>query len=1153
MPSLKTILVIDDNVINRIVLSKILSESYVVLEAEDGQSAIEILNENADEIAAVMLDIVMPVMDGYDFLVCVRKDERYKSLPIIVMTNNNENENEIKALRLGAWDFVSKPYNAEIIKFRLKNAIDRSQLAAFTRLKYLAEYDVLTGIYNKHMFFDETRKMIDESKGETFVMFRMDIDRFQLVNSFFGTNVGDQLLLFIAKSICNFAYTCDKATYGRIESDIFCFCMLYDETSTAKLIKKIKNNLAEYNVNYDIVPSIGIYLIDNNEISVETMYNRATLAAKTCKGSYMRYYAFYDDSMGVAITREQEIINEMNFALENNQFQIYLQPKYNINNNFSCGAEVLVRWMHPQKGMMMPNEFIPVFERNGFITKLDLYVWEQACKCLRRWIDMGIESHPISVNVSRVNLYNKNIALILEELVEQYRLPPSLLNLEITESAYTDNPIAISETIANLQNYGFLIMMDDFGSGYSSLNILKDIPVDVLKIDMRFLSKTKIPGRGENIIASILRMAKWLDIPAIVEGVETAEQLEFLRSVGCDYVQGFYFARPMPVSEYENLCCAQMSNAKVAMDKIQNNYNYDDLFATNSEMTSFFGVTLQAAAIYEVTGDKIELIRINDVYYDLFGHDDMTQTRLNPIIRVDEKHRDSVINACYTCIKTEGVAECEYLRYSLDGKRLWVHNTLKYISKIGNKHILLGVLTDITLKREINIELQKYRDSLLSHRDDAHTILIVDDEEINRIILKKIFGDEYQFLDAENGEDAFKRLNENIDKIDLILLDIVMPKMDGKEFLKQKKQFPEFDSIPVIMITADDSQMQQVDTLALGANDYITKPFIPEVVIRRTKNVLQYNRRFKEMVREYNVISEQVKMDPMTGLFNRKSAETMIAQQLKYVSGIHAMIMLDIDNFKKINDTFGHAYGDKVILTVAKKIKSFFRKDDIVSRMGGDEFSVFISNIPSEKIAEDKAFKLCEEVSDIKIDGNSGTVSCSIGIVISSDENDTFEKLYQNADKALYSAKFGGRSTVSIYGKDSKNVFPKWINDAEGIINTISDGIYVCDKNTYELLYANDFICDFFKVDKKNYKNKKCYEVMMKRTEPCLFCSVSKLSKNRIYTRIFSMPNFSRIFLMRGKEINWNGISAHLEVAVDVTKLDNVNLSLEEALKSGKN
>ena len=320
-----------------------------------------------------------------------------------------------------------------------------------------------------------------------------------------------------------------------------------------KSFDKMRDILSRYPLDFDIVPIFGVYLIAGKKITPDHMYDRANLAAKHCKGNYIRNYAFYTRQMSQEIEKEQRIVNSMKSALENHEFVVFYQPKYGLSDNQIAGAEALVRWKHPERGMISPGEFIPVFERNGFITKLDYYVWEQTCIQLRKWMDEGKNPLPISVNLSRVSLYNKDIVNVICNLVDSYRIPRRLFQVELTESAYNTNPKAVQDMMQRLREEGFYILMDDFGSGYSSLNVLKDIVVDVLKMDMKFFAGDDREGRGENIMAAVIRMAKWLNMPVVAEGVERIEQVEFLRSIGCEYVQGYYFAKPMPVEEYEKL------------------------------------------------------------------------------------------------------------------------------------------------------------------------------------------------------------------------------------------------------------------------------------------------------------------------------------------------------------------------------------------------------------------------------------------------------------------------------------------------------------------------------------------------------------------------------------------------------------------------
>ena len=411
-----------------------------------------------------------------------------------------------------------------------------------------------------------------------------------------------------------------------MDADIFCFCVSYENTKElVESFDKMRDILSRYPLDFDIVPIFGVYLIAGKKITPDHMYDRANLAAKHCKGNYIRNYAFYTRQMSQEIEKEQRIVNSMKSALENHEFVVFYQPKYWLSDNQIAGAEALVRWKHPERGMISPGEFIPVFERNGFITKLDYYVWEQTCIQLRKWMDEGKNPLPISVNLSRVSLYNKDIVNVICNLVDSYRIPRRLFQAELTESAYNTNPKAVQDMMQRLREEGFYILMDDFGSGYSSLNVLKDIVVDVLKMDMKFFAGDDREGRGENIMAAVIRMAKWLNMPVVAEGVERIEQVEFLRSIGCEYVQGYYFAKPMPVEEYEKL---QFDRPHAERKKeTERLVDIDSLWTPASQLESLFLNAKQGVAVYEYGKEQIEIIRVNNAYYEVFGYQDISQKK----------------------------------------------------------------------------------------------------------------------------------------------------------------------------------------------------------------------------------------------------------------------------------------------------------------------------------------------------------------------------------------------------------------------------------------------------------------------------------------------------------------------------------------------
>ena len=836
------ILIIDNDNDSRALLKEFLSNDYIIAETDNVNDGLSFIKNNCRDVSLVLLDICIPNVDGFEFLKIINESPDWKHIPVVVTTGIVGTNVEKSALDMGAWDYLRKPYDSDIVKARIKNAIYRSQLSAFNELKYLAEYDNLTGLYNKKKFFDVTRLMLTCNSDKKFVFVKIEIDRSELMNAYFNSEVCDKLMIYVSKEIQRIYSGMSYCSFGRIESEVFCICHCYDESKILQLITDIRNVFSNFNPEYDVVPYLGLYVIEDNNLPINTIYNRATLAAGYSKGNYVKFYTLNNEKKSNAVLHEQEIINDMKGAIEGNQFDIYFQPKYSLKTNKPYGAEALVRWFHPKKGMITPGEFIPIFEKNGLISKLDFFVWEKACQYLRKWMDNGMNPYPISVNVSRVNMYNPKIVEIIKGITDKYDIPPSLLNLELTESAYVENPVTIKEVITKLQNYGFIILMDDFGSGYSSLNALKDISVDILKVDMKFLSNTDIPGRGDNILASVIRMAKWINLPVVVEGVETLEQTRFLKSIGCDFVQGFYFACPMPEDEYLKLI--DVSNEKDDFDEIklkitEKNTNLNELFDNNPNMEMIFGNVLQPIVIIEYSEEdkNIELLRVNEGYYDLFGTQDEAIKTKNVLSVIHESFRNSILEATDMAVKLCKITETEYIRTKNDGSGIWIRIRLQYIQKVGNKHILFGTLNDITTQKEIDLILNMYKKDISVVSEVKEKMLIVDDHSINRVILSSMFNDKYQIIEAEDGYDALRAMKEN-PGIDVIILDLIMPNMDGKEFMSIIKKNDKTADIPVIVITSDDSPESQMELITLGASDYIIKPFLKEIVLKRVDNVM---------------------------------------------------------------------------------------------------------------------------------------------------------------------------------------------------------------------------------------------------------------------------------------------------------------------------
>lgn len=416
---------------------------------------------------------------------------------------------------------------------------------------YLATYDELTGIYNKQAFYTKTKEMLLDNPDKNFDLLRINIERFKVLNDLFGESTGDKLLRYIGKFLKEI--NLPLCVSGRLYADNFVVCYEAGKGDSRRMIDTLQMVADSFAINNRTILSFGLYRIDDKTLPVSVMCDRANMALWKAKGNFKNPYCEYDEKMRQQVLKEQKIINAMEMAIQNKEFTLYLQPKYDIEKGTIIGAEALVRWISLENGFISPGDFIPVFENNGFVYEVDKFIWEESCRYLRKWLDEGREVHPISVNVSRIDLYDPKLVQHLVDLREKYQLPSQYLELEITESAYTEDPEQIITITRQLREAGFVILMDDFGTGYSSLNMLKDIQIDVLKLDMGFLKSSDYSAKGGNILTAILKMAESLKMQTIAEGVETKEQVEFLKSIGCKYVQGFYYSKPLPVGEFEKL------------------------------------------------------------------------------------------------------------------------------------------------------------------------------------------------------------------------------------------------------------------------------------------------------------------------------------------------------------------------------------------------------------------------------------------------------------------------------------------------------------------------------------------------------------------------------------------------------------------------
>ncbi len=419
----------------------------------------------------------------------------------------------------------------------------------FKEEQYRATHDYMTGLYNREGFFEAAREFVGNNADEQMYIIASNIKDFKLVNELFGTDKGDEVLKNLAGILDKSGHR--ECVTGRIAGDKFVKAMLKEDFDKQFLIDKMEAlcSLTEDGT-YKMHAYIGVYEVGDVNEPIQTMYDKANMAIDRIKGDYQQVVSFYDDSDMKRLMMEKNVVAEFDRAIENKEFLLHLQPQVD-HTGKALGAEALVRWQHPQRGLLYPDSFIGILERAGLIYKLDNYIWEASAQRLKVWKEAGLEQYHISVNISAKDFYYLDLYEVFTNLVKKYDINPARLNLEITETVIMSDVKMHMEVVDKLQKFGFHIEIDDFGSGYSSLNTLKDIKADVLKIDMLFLRDTENQARSKAILNSVISMAKTLNMPVITEGVETKNQVDFLSVMGCEMFQGYYFSKPVPVKEFE--------------------------------------------------------------------------------------------------------------------------------------------------------------------------------------------------------------------------------------------------------------------------------------------------------------------------------------------------------------------------------------------------------------------------------------------------------------------------------------------------------------------------------------------------------------------------------------------------------------------------
>lgn len=1013
-PNQLKVLIVDNAARTRNQLVNILSDGFLVLAAKNKNEAIKLVKDNIDDIFVAFININLPHQGVLDLVSYLKSDDISQYIYLIIVAESSENKDLMKAIDLGADDILLEPFLPSTIRRRIKTISYKGGITKLSdkessleaRLNAV-EIDYLTGIFTETAFDENVRDFLFKlgRTNKKFVYDRFDIENFTLFNDSYGRDEGNRVLMTIGQ-VCK-KYSGNGIFFGHRRADHFCAFMSKDIFETERVVDKVINESTGLLSEYDLRIKQGVYIVEDNRMDVEIMADKAAFAIRTIHSSQETPIAIYDSSMREKLVKDRFIVEEITNAIENKELVLYFQPQINYQTGRIVGAEALIRWMHPYKGLIMPNDFIPVLEENGLITKLDKYVWKQVADSLKRWKDLGYPLVPISVNLSRKDIYNKDIKSIpsyFKSITDENCIPPELIHVEITESSYMDNPKILIKLVNDFHKFGFQVEMDDFGSAYSSLNTLKDLYVDVIKLDLKFLSNASDQARAGNILTSVVRMANWLKTPVIAEGVETKEQADFLKSIGCAHMQGFLFSRPIPESIFVKELVNKKNYGESDVRFNQDIKGAEEFLTPSGQSTLIFNSFLGGAAIIEYYNEQIECLRINNQFFDTIdmNRSNKEEVRLHFLKLFDETGGQKVISVIQDSIKdhSEKSIVIKTLPLGLNRKSAWLSLRFRFLANNENRYILYLSVENITDTKELSVRNGELNERLTTIMDTVPGgIVYFQFSPVTKKLdllffnssMNKMFGYSIKQFRSLFGSDIFRAVHPD----------------DKEQLMSSFKE----------CLNTKEGTISQVFRHLCSDGKYIYVSFVGRTTVKCEKLMISgIVTNIDEMIKKQEKLENATDIDSLTGLFNKKYLFQKLPELInsKAPGEIDALLFSDIDDFKSINDEYGHLTGDKVLKAIGKSIlKTFDSEKMLMTRFGGDEFVFYLKNLDKKEDANKVAKRLQKLLLDIKIPEIKEEIRCSVGITYVTAKKNSFAKILEMADKALYNAKNGGKNSVS--------------------------------------------------------------------------------------------------------------------------------------------
>ena len=1028
----RLILVVEDEEVNRTILGTILEKDYDVIFARDGAEALKKTDENKAVLSLVILDLIMPGMPGIEALRLIRANQEYQDIPVIVASADQSQE--IECLNAGASDFIQKPYpEPGVILARVRRTIE---LFEGRRIIQLTERDPLTGLYNREFFFSYAEQYDQHHADMPMDAIVLDINRFGIINERYGRAYADEVLRRVGDKVLEMVHG-QGGIVCRREADIFLVYCPHRDDYKAILDNASMGLAEEQNVTSRIRLRMGVYSDVDKSLDIERRFDRAKMASDSVRNSYTRNIGVYDDTLHKAELYSEQLIEDFPKAVEEGQFRVFFQPKFNIigESPYLAGAEGLVRWEHPELGMISPGVFIPLFEENGLIQDLDHYVWREAARQIRAWKDELGYTVPVSVNVSRVDMYDANIVYTLLDIIEESRLEAGDLHLEVTESAYSEDAEQIIETVKRLQSMGFLIEMDDFGTGYSSLNMLSTLPIDVLKLDMQFIRTAFGQEKDTHMLEVIIEIARHLSASVVAEGVETEEQMHALKEIGCDMVQGYFFSPPVPPDQFKPFLIkagqeiAERETEQSGKRRYEKKASKAGKKPARKKLSDTLGIPMKTASFIFVivtliaaTALFISDSLVTQGYLRMEQASDRFITAQQAAMNL-EIGSDALTNAVRSFVVTGEITHLQEYFTEADVTRRRDHaveNLEEMMSSDSAAYERLA--TALALSNELMLdEYQAMKLTLAA--GDYDEALIPDEikdtklsaeekaespEEKRARALELVYGDRY--------EDYKSRIRSNTQLCTQELVNV--SNMERVRLDKRMNHLLGIQTVLTVVLLAI------VLFIVFFISDWIRKPLSRMVEQMRARETVSptgaeelrfvsetYNAIFEENRRTHERLTYGNMHDALTGLYNR-SAYDFMRHDLDMSR--NALLLVDLDKFKSINDTYGHDVGDLVLKRVAEVLKYSFRATDLVFRLGGDEFVVIMSNVDSSMRDQvrrkiDQANVMLQKPKD-----DVPPISLSVGVAFADRQNPEGD-IFKDADTALYRMKEAGRCGCTIY------------------------------------------------------------------------------------------------------------------------------------------